>query len=175
MRKRPVVAELERHYSRINDDLQTLREEIVAAGVSGPELEEKREGEIEQHREMLRHLTACLGLVEPNWKPPSFRRRSRRARSALDRGALLEMGYAAMWGEPRKAQTTRELLNWLWRHDMVTGAQAKDPEVIAALTNLLARAAAEKKIIRLRGQPASWALRVPEGQRLPGEPPVRAS
>ena len=175
MRKRPVVAELERHYHRINHAIQTMLEAIVAAGVSGPAMQAKQQGEIDQHRAMLGHLLACLDLVEPGWKPPTFRQRRKRQRSELDRGQLLELGYAAMWSQPAKSQTTRELLTWLWLNDHVTKSQADDPEVQTALTNLLARAAEEKKIDRLKGRPARWVLKVPEGQRLPDAPPAGAS
>ncbi len=162
MRKRPAVSELDRHYSRFTDERQRIEEEIIHAGVSGPELRATKQARIDWLDLMREHLIACLGLVEPSWRP-SERKRHRTAKPTIERRVLLSRAYDVLraFDEPLSVAQIVELS--ARRADGLTLAQAHDQALRAALTTLL-RGQARVGAVRAVGQrPIKWLIvRSPE-------------
>jgi len=158
MRKRPVISQLERHYSRICGELQIIAEEVVAAGTAGEALAAAREPEAQRCRDMLTHIEACLHLFEPDWTSGHIQpRRTRVRRSPLEHKELLNRAYDVLREAPRPI-SSREVLEALGRAGHLTIPESRRPELRSALTTLL-RGQESWNAVRSHGQrPLRWSI-----------------
>ena len=158
MRKRPVIAILERHYSRVRGELQAIAEEVVEAGVAGAELEARRAPEIASRRALLEAITTCIGLVEPAWTSGHLKPLRQRRPPEMGSGELLRIAYRVLQPADQPLASS-EVLERIWHKGELTREQAQDPHFRAALTKLL-RGEEQRGAVRAIGsRPARWKVR----------------
>ena len=158
MRKRPVIAIVERHYSRVRGELQAIAEEMVRAGVAGPELEARRAPEVDGHRALLEAIDTCLRLVEPTWTPEHIKPLRQQRRPEMDWGELLHIAYGVIQPSD-EALTSAEVLERLWRAGKLTRTQAQSSQFRSKLTNLLRGEEARGAVRAIGQRPARWKVR----------------
>ena len=158
MRKRPVIAILERHYSRVRGELQTIAEEVVEAGVTGAELEARRAPEIASRRALLDSIATCIRLVDPAWTPDHLKPLRRRRPPEMGSGELLRIAYRVLQPADQPLASS-EVLERLWHGGELSREQAQSPRFRSALTKLL-RSEEQRGAVRAIGsRPARWKVR----------------
>lgn len=151
-RKPHAVSQLEHHYSRFRGDIQTIEDEIIAAGVAGADLRARKRDKIDQHLAMLDHIEACIRLFQEDWTPTEVQSVRRRRAIDPDRwGTLLNQAYDVL--RPAKAPlSSREIVDALWKAKLVPDGSLADYS--NRLTQLM------------RGQEAAGAVRCDSGRPL---------
>jgi hypothetical protein len=159
MRKRPVISQLESHYSRIRGELGKIASEVVAAGVAGEALQARRAPVAQQHEDMLTHIEACLRLFEPQWTPDHIQpRRARPPQRPLERGDLLNYAYDVL-REASAPMSSGEIVEALGRGaGPLSIAESRSAEMRSALTTLL-RGQESHGSVQSHGQrPLRWSI-----------------